>query len=100
MSVTGEFHRLAEACVAYLDASSAPDAERWSADLQQAAARGSDSLSAAAGEALDLLETAGTAAPRFAEAHEREEFRELVAHLAAICRAIVGRPVIDEGDTH
>ena len=99
MSVTGEFHRLAESCIAYLEASSAPDADRWSAGLQQAAARGSDSLSEAAGEALDLLETANTAAPRFAEAHEREEFGELVAHLAAICRAIVGRPIADEEDT-
>ena len=99
MSVTGEFQRLAATCIAFLEASDAPDADRWLAGLQQAVARTSDSLSGAAGEALDLLETASTAAPRFAEAHEREEFGELVSHLAAICRAIVGRPIAGEGDT-
>lgn len=98
MSVTGEFHRLVEDCVAYLEASTAPDADRWSTGLRHAAAHSKDSLSTAAGKTLDLLETASAAAPRLAAAHERKEFGELVAHLAAICRAIVGQPIVDEED--
>jgi len=99
VSVTGEFHRLAEYCVAYLEASSAPDAARWSANLQQAAARSRESLSTAACAALDVLEGTADGALGFAETQEREEFDELAEHLASICRAIVGRPAPQGGDT-
>ena len=98
MSVNGEFHRLLKNCVAYLEASGASDADHWIARLQHAADRSDESLDAAAGEALDLLAAATARAPRFAEAREREEFGELAGHLAAICRAVVGRPANDEGN--
>ncbi len=90
MSVTGEFYRLVEDCIAYLDASGAPQADRWKQQLERAAARGRVALSAAADEALRLLEEDG-APPVFDEPRERDDFARLAEHLAAICRAILGR---------
>ncbi len=90
MSVTGEFYRLAEACVAFLDASGSPEADRWKRQLEQAAAHSSVSLSEAAEQALQLLE-GEEAPPAFVSARERDGFAELAEHLAAICRALLGR---------
>jgi hypothetical protein len=89
--VTGEFHRLVGDCVAYLDANDAPRAESWQRELERAAAGSDASLEAAALAALHLLEDEGRK-PELATARERDEFAGLVEHLAAICRAIVGRP--------
>ncbi|MEE2663630.1 MAG: hypothetical protein VX681_05895 [Myxococcota bacterium] len=90
MSVTGEFSRLVEDCIAFLDASGAPQTDRWKQILQRAAERSVESLSAAADEVLALLENDG-APPAFDEPHERDEFARLAEHLGAICRALLGR---------
>jgi len=97
VSVTGEFSRLIEDCIGFLDASEAPRADHWKQLLQQAAERRDESLSAAADEVLSLLEN-DRAPPAFDEPPERDEFASLADHLAAICRAILGRPADAVGE--
>ena len=93
MSAIGEFNRLAEDCLSYLEASSAAADDSWRSALGPASGKSPDSLDVAAERALALLdEHRAKSGLRFVEAREHEEFAELADHLAAICRAVLGRP--------
>jgi len=92
MSVTGEFRRVANDCIALLEASESGAARRWADRLHAARALATNDLSTAAArvQALDAgaerITDASLATPA-----ETDEFRECCLHLLAIAEAITGR---------
>lgn len=92
MSVHGEFQRLLDDCVAFLETSSATDAAGWGERLERAAALLDDSLSAAATAALEVVGERGPESPQFEALDEGLEFDRLLEHFKAICRLILGHP--------
>lgn len=98
MSVRGEFHRLVRDCVGYL-AEHAPEPSRaWRDRLESAAGLAEDDVCAAAREALVCLGAPG-GRPHLALREQQARFEELAAHLAAICRVILGLPAVDPDET-
>ena len=92
MSVHGEFQRLLDDCVAFLEKSSATDAASWRERLERASALRDDSLSAAATAALEVVGERGPESPQFEALDEGLEFDRLLEHFTAICRLVLGHP--------
>ena len=76
-------------CVAFLRATRASGAERWSVELEAAARDGRNDLCRGAERALAVL--AREAPPDFGSTLQREEHARLTDHLAAVCHVILGR---------
>ena len=92
MSVHGEFQRLLDDCVAFLEKSNATDAARWRERLERASALRDDSLSAAATAALEVVGERGPDSPQFEALDEGLEFDRLLEHFSDICRLVLGHP--------
>ena len=89
MSVTGEFLRCLRNCFDCARLASPPGAEHWQARLRDAEVLGRDDVSKGADAFVALHE--GEARPGFEHAEDAERFEELLSHLRALCRSILGR---------
>ena len=97
MSVSGEFTRLIEGCIDFLEALETATAWPWVRALYAARAISSEDLSEAAARVLALLDQSPSIDEiEFSTPPERDEFRKLCDHMMAIASAIVGRPVARE----
>lgn len=91
LSVTGEFQRVLGDCLALLETEAPPGGDPWAQALREAAARGSEDLSAGAESVLAARSRLAAQSPRFRSATESARFDSLVDHLARICQVILGR---------
>lgn len=89
MSVHGEFQRLLSDLAGFLERTGTPGCEEWAAELKQFGVIGRENVSEGATRTLALLQS--DSAPEFVSPLEIEEFARLQDHVAAICRAILGR---------
>ena len=91
MSVRGEFRRCLGDCLASLETAAGGDVAGWRDALHAARVAAEEDLSAGAERWLEELEGRRDAPPRFGVRLEGERFEELVEHLGAVCRVILGR---------
>jgi len=93
MSVLGEFTRLVDGCIEFLEDSDAASAQHWADALRAARSLAHRDLFGAAERVLALHDEAPSIVDiEFSAARERREFRVLCDHMLALMRVIAGRP--------